>query len=241
LKAATQQQAAAGKTQLGASAKLLQWAWPQALHELPKGVRNTYYRGNDERSEKLFNGGNYRTATFHVALKAADGSDVQPGAKVGGQKLAVRFNIVRAPNTAPNFFKAEQMSQAFLASLDGNASDKVSLLTVVEPDQRWGATVPVGEANEKGYLRLTGVWGVCVGDLKGGIGGSMIHYYIQAVLHIQDGVLLPESTVWMIPVYPSPILHGPQADGHWFSDRPIPEIPDGKNVTDPKLLGLPGK
>ena len=29
----------------------------------------TYYRGNDERSPKLFNGGNYRTATFHLSVR----------------------------------------------------------------------------------------------------------------------------------------------------------------------------
>jgi len=79
-----------------------------------------------------------------------------------------------------------------------------------------------------------------VGQSKPGL-SAMIHYYIQAIFHIQDGVVLPESTLWMIPVYPSPILQGPHADGEWFSDRPIPEIPDGKNVTDPKLLGLPEK
>ncbi|MBA4189708.1 MAG: hypothetical protein C0467_17115 [Planctomycetaceae bacterium] len=237
-KAAVQQQAVAEKTQLTLSAKLLQWAWPQALHALPKGVRNTYYRGNDERSDKLFNGGNYRTATFHVTL-TTDGKDVEPGANVGGQQLRVRFDITRAPNTAGNFFKADQMGSVFLCPIGEGAKEEIHPLIVTEADRRWTVTVPAGQPSATGYQRLTSVWAVCVGNPKTGLAGANVHYYIQAVLHLQDGILLPESTLWMIPVYPSPILHGPQADGQWFSDQPIPEIPDGKNATDPKLLGLP--
>jgi len=52
-------------------------------------------------------------------------------------------------------------------------------------------------------------------------------------------VVRPESSAWMLPVFASPILHGANADREWFSDRPIPAIPDGKQSTDPKLLGLP--
>jgi YHS domain-containing protein len=235
-----QQQAATQRAQLTDGAKFLKWAWPQGLHELPRGVRNTYYRGNDERSEKLFNGGNYRTATFRVALKRADGSDAEPGQRVGGEVLRLRFDVTRAPNTAPNFFQADQMAGVFLAPLEAREKEEVHLLKPTEDGQKWAAEVPVPAANEEpGYQRAGGVWGVCVGDPKRGLGGAMIHYYLQAVLHVQDGLLLPESTVWMVAVYPSPILHGPRADGEWFSDRPIPEIPDGKNATDPKLLGLP--
>lgn len=239
-RAAEQQQTAAQRAQLTDGAKLLKWAWPQGLHELPKGVRNTYYRGNDERSDKLFNGGNYRTATFRVALKRADGSDAEPGARVGGEPLRLWFEITRAPNTAPNFFQADQMAGVFLAPLDRD-KEETHLAKPTEAGQKWAVEVPVGAAEGAGYHRVGGVWAVCVGDPKKGVGGATIHYYVQAVLHAQDGVLLPESAVWMVAVYPSPILHGPHADGEWFSDRPIPEIPDGKNVADPKLLGVPEK
>ncbi|WP_439621749.1 hypothetical protein [Gemmata sp.] len=240
-KASEQQQAATHRAQLTDGAKLLQWAWPQGFHELPRGVRNTYYRGNDERSENLFNGGNYRTATFRVALKRADGPDAEPGEQVGGAALRVRFDVTRAPNTAANFFQADQMAGVFLAPLEAREKEEVHLLKPTEAGQKWAAEVPLGPVEGTGYQRVSGVWGVCVGEPKRGAGGAMIHYYVQAVLHVQDGVLLPESAVWMVAVYPSPILHGPRADGEWFSDRPIPEIPDGKNATDPKLLGLPEK
>jgi YHS domain-containing protein len=35
---------------------------------VPKRLKATFYRGNDERSPRLFNGGHYRTCTFQVAL-----------------------------------------------------------------------------------------------------------------------------------------------------------------------------
>ncbi|MCE9560961.1 MAG: YHS domain-containing protein [Planctomycetes bacterium] len=239
--ATAQQQAAAEKSQNVQSGKLLQWAWPQGLHELPKGIRNTYYRGNDERSEKLFNGGNYRTATFHLSVLGSTDAEIESGAKVAGQQLRIRLEIVRAPNTAANFFKADQMAEVFLSPLSEGTKGEIYPLTMTEAERRWSVAVPTGQPRAIGYQRIAGVWAVCVGDTKGGVAGAKVHYYIQAIFHIQDGVMLPESTLWMIPVYPSPILHGPHADGQWFSDRPIPEIPDGKNVTDPKLLGVPEK
>jgi YHS domain-containing protein len=223
----------------GAStSNMLTWAWPQALHELPKGLKNTYYRGNDERSPKLFNGGNYRTATFHVSVRTPDGRDVTPGMNLAGQVPRVRLEIVRAPNTAPNFFTADQMSNTFLIPLDDPQADPAALSTVT-PEQHWVAEAPFGRpGTEKGYTRLNRVWCVCVGVPKPRLSSAQIHYYIQCVMHTQDGVVQPESSAWMISVYPSPILHTATADQEWFSDRPIPEIPNGKNATDPKLLGI---
>jgi YHS domain-containing protein len=221
------------------STKLLHWAWPQALEALPKGLKNTYYRGNDERSPKLFNGGDYRTVTFNVAVRTEDGRDLTPGTNLTDRTPRMRLEIVRAPNTARNFFKAGPMSEVFLAPLGENARGAAELKTDV-PEQRWSVEVPFdGPVPAKDYARLNGVWGLCIGNPKSGPARATIHYYVQCVLHTQNGIVQPESSAWMVPVYPSPILHCPTADREWFSDRPIPEIPDGKNVTDPKLLGLP--
>ncbi|VTU00473.1 YHS domain family OS=Verrucomicrobiae bacterium DG1235 GN=VDG1235_3469 PE=4 SV=1: YHS [Gemmataceae bacterium] len=240
-RAAEQHQSAAQRANLADSAKLLHWAWPRGFHELPKGVRNTYYRGNDERSDKLFNGGNYRTATFRVVLKRADGSDAEPGTRVEGEALAVRLDVTRAPNTADVFFKADQMTGVFVTSLEEQNEDSRPLRSAGAGNWTVEVPVPPRAAGDGGYTRLGGVWAVSVGDPKRTTGAGTIHYYIRAVLYVRDGVLLPESVVWMVAVYPSPILHGPHADGEWFSDRPIPEIPDGRNATEPKLLGAPEK
>ena len=96
--------------------KVLTWDWPQALHDLPIGVKNTYYRGNDERSDQLFNNGNYLTATFHVGLIDATGADVSPEPLRSGEPLAIRWEIVRGPKTANSFFSPELLRKCFCAA-----------------------------------------------------------------------------------------------------------------------------
>jgi YHS domain-containing protein len=214
--------------------KLLHYSWPQGFHALPKGTSNTYYRGNDERSDKLFNGGNYRTATYHLSLRAADGREVRGGDAAGGP-LAVRFELVRAPNTAPQLFSKGQMARAFFSRPDPAQGTK--RLTVVRPDWEWAADLPVGTAPADGELR--GLWLLFVGSAQDppALATAGCYHYVQFVLHFRGGKLDDRSAVWMMSVLPSPVLAGPDTDGQWFSDRPIPEIPDGRAATDPKLLG----
>ena len=44
----------------------------------PDRIGGTYYRGNDERSDKLYNGGVYRTCTFRLELRGSDGRRCRP-------------------------------------------------------------------------------------------------------------------------------------------------------------------
>jgi YHS domain-containing protein len=222
------------------SGQLLTWSWPQGFHELPKGLKNTYYRGNDERSPQLFNGGNYRTATFTVSIRTADGREVRAGDNLAGVSLRLHISIVRAPKTSPHFFKRDQMARVFLFSAAEGTAPAPVPLTVVRPDQEWSVELPVGEpVPANGYVKQAGVWCLSMrpGPTPDPVSG-VVHYYIQCTLHFQDGVIAAESAVWMVPVMMSPILNGPRADGEWFSDRPIPEI-TGENTTDPDLLGIP--
>lgn len=218
---------------------LLGWAWPQGLHQLPQGIHNTYYRGNDERSEKLFNNGNYRTATFQVSLCRESGERVEIGQKLGEVPLMIRWTIDRGPKTADNFFSKAMMEKCFITDGYGEDAHTVSA-TITETDRVWRMDMPIREARLSGYQGVRGVFYCCLANGPArSLATAIVHYYVQYTLHFQDGVLLPGSTVWMVPVYPSPILHGPDADGEWFSDRPIPEI-TGENTRDPKLLGVPG-
>ena len=221
----------------GQGPSTFQWAWPQGFHELPRGIKNTYYRGNDERSEKLFNQGNYLTATFHVSLHDEAGREVQVGENLAKQKLAIRLDTIRGPKTARNFFSRSLIGRSFLSKGYG-MSDEPIRLNVLEEDQSWRALAPLGEVPANGYHGMKGAWYYAVAngkELK--LEAATSHYFVQYALHFQDGVLLPESTIWMAPIFPSPILHGPKADAEWFSDRPIPPI-TGENATDPKLLGI---
>ena len=217
--------------------KVLHYAWPQGFHALPRGTSNTFYRGNDERSDQLFNGGNYRTATYQVSLRAADGREVRPGDAVPDQPLAIRCEIVRAPNTAPEFFSADQMAGVFFTRGDPALSSK--RLTTVRPDWHWMSDLPVGVAPAAGEHEIRGVWLMFAGRAEEPptLAGAVCWYYIQFTLFFRNGQLDQRSTVWMMSVFPSPKFTGASSDVEWFSDRPIPEIPDGKNATDPKLLG----
>jgi YHS domain-containing protein len=222
------------------SGQLLTWSWPQGFHELPRGLKNTYYRGNDERSPQLFNGGNYRTATFTVSVRTADGREVRAGDNLAGQSLRLHLGVVRAPKTSPHFFRPDQMARVFLFSTAAGAAAEPVPLTVVRPDWEWTAELPVGApVPAAGYAKQACVW--CLSMRPGPTpdpATGVVHYYIQSALHFRDGVVAAESAVWMVPVMMSLILNGPRADGEWFSDRPIPEI-TGENTTDPDLLGIP--
>ena len=209
------------------------FAWPQAFHEMPRGLASTYYRGNDERNAGLFNGGRYRTATLHVSIRNDAGESIESGQAIGGKPIFVRCQIVRAANTASGFFMKNRMAEFRLIRTGGinTKADSVPL-SVLREDWEWVADAPIGRPNGKGYEGFRGVW------FLGTLGDRGPHFGIQYCVHLQDGKVLPESVIWMYSVLQSPILDGPMSDGEWFSDRPISEIPDGKSVTDPKLLGL---
>lgn len=207
-------------------------AWPQSLHEIPHGLSNVYYRGNDERSEKLFNGGKYRTATFYLSVRNENGQELRAGNDVGTTPLFLHCRIVRAPNTAREFFTETRMSAFRLSRVDGKDSkNETRPIKVLRSEWEWEVQAPVGTPSGVDYQGFRGIWHLGTGD-------NQPHYGIQYAIHLRDGKILPESVVWMFAILQSPILDGPTADGEWFSDRPIAEIPDGKGVTDPKLLGL---
>jgi YHS domain-containing protein len=114
-----------------------------------KRVAASFYRGNDERSPKLFNEGNYRTATFHVSLCDADGQVVDTQAKIPDSTLFVRLEVERPPFTPDFLYCPEMMNTMFLTTecdrfleATGPVPDRVNL-TETEPMQRWEALYPL--------------------------------------------------------------------------------------------------
>ncbi|MEZ6126966.1 MAG: hypothetical protein R3C49_27935 [Planctomycetaceae bacterium] len=219
---------------------------------VPNRLTSSYYRGNDERSPKLFNNGNYRTGTFHVSLCDTDGKELQHGDHVNGP-LFVRFEIVRPPFTPDFLYDPEMMSTMFLTAKAEKflgrsepVPDAVEL-TAVEPMQRWVALFPVPEGHAccNGGRRLGTVY-VCERLLADSWlpfsspyqKGARYHYGLHFDLTISDGVLQDSSDLYMGALYRTrklPTWRVPMTE--WFSHEPIPELP-GENVTDPELLGL---
>jgi len=116
-------------------------------------LKATFYRGNDERSPRLFNGGHYRTCTFHIALCDEVGREVPFGANVAERQLGVRLQIERAPHTPDFFWTPERMQRYFLTQRydpfmgsEGPIADRVDLRTEQEM-KRWSAWFPIGEVD----------------------------------------------------------------------------------------------
>jgi hypothetical protein len=93
--------------------------------KLPPSLKKTYYRGNDERSGLMVNGGNYRTVTFELWIEDASGEAVVRGTELRGPDgkpkglfLGVRF--IRAPETSSGYFTDEYMRRMYLTMQAGD-------------------------------------------------------------------------------------------------------------------------
>lgn len=220
--------------------------------DAPPRTSATFYRGNDERNEKLFNNGNYRTATFHVSLCDGNDQPIVAGTKVHDRQLFVKLEIVRPPFTPDFLYQEEMMNQMFLSQRcdaflgrDGRVADRVDL-TTTEPMQRWTARVAVTPQGGT-TTDAVGVVYVCQEiDLPvwwvpweyKARAGSRYHYGIQYQISVDNGVLTDESDIWMGALYRTRKFSSAALPlSEWFSHEPIPELP-GSNVTDPELLGI---
>lgn len=217
-------------------------------------MNGTYYRGNDERSPKLFNNGNYRTATFDVSVCDADGVAVLHGDSIKDKDLFLKFEIDRPPFTPDFLYNEQMMNTMFLTAecdrflgRDAPVADAVPL-TETEKMQHWEALYPIRDADSccsKDGCR--GTVYVCekhfyqpqISFLPKRRGGSRFHYGVCYDLKFENELLVDGSDVYMGALYRTrklPTWRVPMTQ--WFSHEPIPVLP-GENVDDPELLGLP--
>lgn len=188
----------------------------------------TYYRGNNERSPKLFNNGNYQTCAFHVSLRNEAGRTIAPGDAVGGEKLFLRLEIVRAPNTAQGFYTSRAMERVRLTRYDEGPDDPAlnpdQALEVIEENRRWGLLYPLGKLAERKYSELRG-------HLILGPGSAQnAQYVIPYVLLAEDGKLLKESRLWMAATLT--LQFKDHTMDEWLSLKPLPTIPDPAPVSE---------
>ena len=219
-----------------------------------KRVKGSFYRGNDERSPRLFNDGNYRTATFHVSLCSADGSEINHGDEVLEQELFVRLVIERPPFTPDFLYCDKVMNKMFLTrecetflGMNGPVADRVNL-NQIEPMQEWDALFPIGDVAQGTCCdRKQGIVYICEEyyyqpywwGKRDQRGGSRFHYGIKYDISFEDGKLSSESDVYMGALYRTrkfPQWKVPM--DQWFSHNPIPELPCEPSTDDPELLGI---
>jgi YHS domain-containing protein len=217
---------------------MYQEALIEARAALPKRLKAIYYRGNDERTPKLFNNGDYRTAVFHVSIRTDRARDIDYGDNLAGRKLFLRLQIDRAPFAAEGFFLDEPMSRVVLApcvlSPTGPAPDRerVVKLTIVKSKECWEASYPLGNVSSEPVQELDGTLLLCANFYGNENSPQYVHYGIRYHLALTSGKVAPESHLWMAPLF-----FTNRHLNNWFNHEPIPVLPH-KNTDDPVLLGL---
>lgn len=128
--------------------------------DIQPAFSHTFYRGNDERSSVLYNGGNYQTAIFHIELKNQDGSSIKIGDKLPQSSLQMNFAIERAKNSPARMFSPKLMDNIYLSrnyeqtfDVSDTISDKVPL-TNVDPETLWEASFDLGIAAPAGSQKF---------------------------------------------------------------------------------------
>lgn len=203
-----------------------------------------YYRGNDERSPALFNGGYYRTATFEIHLLDPAGQPLIWGDPIPA-RATVQVLIAKAPFAAPSLFTGEMMGAVGMSAKHINAQgtgEEVPPYSFLKPSDQegiWVAELPVTldpqAPRQEGKVYLNAGMQETGGRLQG-----VCHYSVGYKLVAADGKLTTESEVWMESILkPGQLIWTPEgriSAQEWFDALPIPEIVNG-NSSDPKLLG----
>lgn len=213
----------------------------------PPRLAGTYYRGNCERGAELFNNGNYRTATLHLALIDGQGQLAQYGQPVATRQLAIRLELERAPGTTNALFgdsipKGVFLTQQVLNEQLRPISGPLERMQIVTPDWKWTATFPLPEPVTDATTQLSGLIYVYHGTIQKEQARGTVHYGIQYDLRFKERTLQAGSEIWMGSLFWTPELELPHTGQvplkEWFNHEPIPEI-TGPNTTDPKSLGIP--
>lgn len=209
----------------------------------PPRMQGEYFRGNDERHERLFNGGFYRTATFRIAVEDENTSPLAVGDAVPTGPIFLRFDMERAKGTTRLHFTEHAMSTVFLSnqSAQSGVTDEPLALDVIEPDWRWQvryqlADKPAADDHIRGRVFV-----YCSASVSNSRINGRPHYGIEFDIRIRGGVIQPESEVWMGSLFQTEKVDQPAPGripvAEWFDFRAMPEI-EGKNTDDPELLGL---
>ena len=216
----------------------------------PNRLGATYYRGNWFRHPALFNGGNYRRATFHLSLCDSAGHRLAAGDSVETGNLVVRLELVRAAGNANLLFSDSTIAQWFLSSQDltgpdaHRPSDELRFAPV-ESGRRWVADYPLAMHADAASGSATGLIYVYQAAPNVPANGPLYaecQYGISYALTIAERRLTAESDLWMGSLYLNDYLALPQSQyaplEEWFDDRPIPELPDDKQL-DPFCAEAP--
>ena len=244
---------------LAEAERLEQIYWPKH----PPRLGGTYYRGNDERYERLYNGGVYRTATLELRLLDSGGQVLQPGDRASGP-VELRLTIRWAKNTTPQLF-GHTLGQVCLSptapvkrtggtaspakNVAGQNAERMEpspkeagpyMVQTLEPGEAWEVKAPLPEPFEG--EPLTGMLYLYVRPpVPDDEVANPPHYAISWLELDGEQRLTKASTLHLGAALIAPpvvrIPEGRMEPSEWLDYRPLPEI-EGEPTTDPKLLGV---
>ena len=214
---------------------------PVKMHK-DTALWRSYYRGNDERSDKLFNNGHYLTCRFDVGIVDSKGVPVVHGSKlIPNETLYFNYTITRGAYTADVLFDSKMMSSVFLTSEPDMHRCREALdtnyLRELELERVWEAQLPleVKTANDA-IERLVYVWQRHYSGEQEYL--PKVHYAANVKLVVKDGVVQPGSDLWFNALrVTQPIMNFTIPADQWLSSTPIPELPY-PNTEDSELLGI---
>ena len=216
-----------------------------------RSVTPEYYRGNDERSPQLFNGGFYRTATFRLSVRDAQQRQIDFGDSVGGGPLSVRVELQRAAHATPRLFTPAIMRDVVLSPVPArhefpDLAEHVSRFETLEEGELWECYYPIetpatAADDDLPDRRLQGWIYLCKGTVNDKKLGGSHHFRIEYDLEIVDGRLGEGSNLTMgcldrfntLQMTPPELIQQIE----WFDYRPIPEI-TAPQTADDELLGV---
>jgi hypothetical protein len=207
-----------------------------------------FYRGNDERDERLFNGGVYRTCDFVLSLCDREGRKLAVGDLLPDGGLAFELEIRRSPGATRQLYADHIMSKVFFTPQDLNRlgavfSGKATRLEIVESEERWRALHPIGDAGAAAAGGLAGTTYLYLGDVHDGEPSVKRPIYgVVYRIRVEDGRVAEGSELWIGNLVMNDALELPPSgrgvrQEHWLGLDPLPEI-QGTNTTDPGLLGV---
>ncbi len=209
----------------------------------PPRLGGEYYRGNDERSDRLFNGGYYRTATMRLSLRDQNNEPMQWGDRIRTRRVFVGLEIEKAPFTTTDLFTSAILESCHLSpAIPGNETIPVdqspAYLSEVESGQRWFAQYEIIDLGDNDDRAAN----VNASGLIYLYNNSTAHFGIRYDVHLQDSIITHDSVLWMGAILlPGGAVTPPQDAitlREWFDFLPIPEITE-PNSEDPVLLGIP--
>lgn len=217
---------------------------PLPVHPMhPRRLGGQYYRGNDERSEQLFNGGFYRTATIDLHLIDQAGQRLQWSDEIDGEAF-IELSIRRSPATTKELFSARTRNLATIehycpTNPDTNLKTKFES---VEEFEHWRAIIPLPPKSRWTNRQVEGMVYIMYGRQVGGP-NPRPHFGARYNLILEGNRISNDSDLWLGNMFtlggrvlvPQP---GEVLLDRWFDWRPIPEI-KGRGSTDPELLGIP--